>query len=170
MMSDCFLIILDELSGQSRTELNQLKALITKNSVYERRPYARNAETYVRRASFAATVNDSEVLTDRTGSRRFLCFEATRIDLYPAGPDHTAVYAQALALFREGFCFWFANADIAEINSNNEPFQLVSPEWSCLYLLPVSRYASRCRCCSPVANWSPYCRADTFSGDCFRYK
>ena len=132
MMSDCFLIILDELSGQSRTELNQLKALITKNSVYERRPYARNAETYVRRASFAATVNDSEVLTDRTGSRRFLCFEATRID-YTLPVDHTAVYAQALALFREGFCFWFANADIAEINSNNEPFQLVSPELELLY-------------------------------------
>ena len=39
-MSDCFLIILDELSGQSRVELNQLKALITKDSILERRPYA----------------------------------------------------------------------------------------------------------------------------------
>lgn len=82
--------------------------------------------------ALAATVNDSEVLTDRTGSRRFLCFEATRID-YTLPVDHTAVYAQALALFREGFCFWFANADIAEINSNNEPFQLVSPELELLY-------------------------------------
>ena len=66
----------------------------------------------MRRASFAATVNDSDVLTDRTGSRRFLCVEATRIDYTPP-VDHTAVYAQALALFRGGFCFWYANAGIA---------------------------------------------------------
>ncbi|WP_293714620.1 VapE domain-containing protein [uncultured Parabacteroides sp.] len=132
MMSDCFLIILDELSGQSRTELNRLKALITKNSVYERRPYARNAETYVRRASFAATVNDSEVLTDRTGSRRFLCFEATQID-YSSPVDYTGIYAQALALFRDGFRYWFADADIAEINDNNEPFQQLCPEAELFY-------------------------------------
>ena len=48
-------------------ELNRLKVMITKNTVRERRAYARNAETYTRRASFLATVNDSQVLTDRTG-------------------------------------------------------------------------------------------------------
>lgn len=42
MMSDCILIILDELSGQSRMEVNCLKAMITKDAVRERRPYARN--------------------------------------------------------------------------------------------------------------------------------
>ncbi|WP_455640761.1 VapE domain-containing protein [Parabacteroides sp.] len=127
LMSDCFLIILDELSGQSRVELNQLKALITKDSILERRPYARNAELFVRRASFAATVNDSQILTDRTGSRRFLCFETLRID-YLSEIDHAAIYAQALALYKQGFRYWFADGDIAEINDNNEPFQQSSPE------------------------------------------
>ena len=132
LMSDCFLIILDELSGQSRVELNQLKALITKDSILERRPYARNAETFVRRASFAATVNDSQILTDRTGSRRFLCFETLRID-YTSGIDHTAIYAQALALYKQGFRYWFADQDITEINENNEPFQQSSPEAELLF-------------------------------------
>lgn len=132
MMSDCFLIILDELSGQSRMELNRLKAMITKDSVRERRPYARNAEMYDRRASFAATVNDSQILTDRTGSRRFLCFEATQID-YTSPVDYAAVYAQALALFRDGFRYWFANTDIAEVNDNNEPFQQTCPEVELFY-------------------------------------
>lgn len=132
LMSDCFLIILDELSGQSRAELNRLKALITKDAVHERRPYARNAETYSRRASFAATVNDSQVLTDRTGSRRFLCFETTRID-YSASVDHAAVFAQALALYRQGFRYWFAESDIAEVNENNEPFQQEYPEIELFY-------------------------------------
>ena len=132
MMSDCFLIILDELSGQSRVELNQLKALITKDSILERRPYARNAELFLRRASFAATVNDSQILTDRTGSRRFLCFETTRID-YLSEIDHAAIYAQALALYKQGFRYWFADGEIAEINENNEPFQQSYPEMELFY-------------------------------------
>lgn len=132
LLSDCFLIVLDELSGQSRMELNRLKAMITKNYVRERRAYAHNAETYERRASFAATVNDSQVLTDRTGSRRFLCFEATRID-YLSPIDHKGVYAQALALYKDKFKFWFSDSDIAEINRNNEPFQQSSPEEELFY-------------------------------------
>ena len=132
MMSDCILIILDELSGQSRMEVNRLKAMITKDAVRERRPYARNAEVYDRRASFAATVNDNQILTDRTGSRRFLCFEATQID-YLSPVDYAAVYAQALALFRAGFRYWFADADIMEVNDNNEPFQQTSPEVELFY-------------------------------------
>ena len=86
----------------------------------------------MRRASFAATVNDSQVLTDHTGSRRFLCFETLRID-YTAEVDHNAVYAQALALYREGFCYWFANDDIAELNDNNETFQQLCPEAELLF-------------------------------------
>lgn len=132
LLSDCFLIILDELSGQSRMELNQLKALITKDSILERRPYARNAEPFVRRASFAATVNDSQILTDQTGSRRFLCFETTRID-YTAPIDYTAVYAQAMALYQKGFKYWFADQDITEVNENNEPFQQSNPETELFY-------------------------------------
>ena len=132
LLSDCFLIILDELSGQSRMELNRLKAMITKDSVYERRSYARNAETYTRRASFLATVNDSQVLTDRTGSRRFLCFEAQGID-YATPVDHAGIYSQALALYRSGFKFWFSGTEITEINLNNEAFQQSSPEEELFY-------------------------------------
>ena len=132
MMSDCFLVILDELSGQSKMELNRMKAMITKDAILERRPYARNAESFVRRASFAATVNDSQVLTDHTGSRRFLCFETLRID-YTSAVDHNAIYAQVLALYRAGFCYWFANNDIAELNDNNETFQQLCPEAELLF-------------------------------------
>lgn len=132
LLSDCYLIILDELSGQSRMELNRLKAMITKNFVRERRAYARNAEMYERRASFAATVNDSQVLTDRTGSRRFLCFETRTID-YQKPLDYKGIYAQAYALYKSGFKYWFSDNDITQINDNNEPFQQSSPEEELFY-------------------------------------
>lgn len=132
LLSDCFLIVLDELSGQSRPELNRLKTMITKDYIRERRAYARNAETYERRASFAATVNDSQVLTDRTGSRRFLCFEAKRID-YLSPVDHKNIFSQALAMYKAGFKFWFSEGEITEVNNNNESFQQNNPEEELFY-------------------------------------
>ena len=58
MMVDCLLIVIDEMSGQSYADLNRLKALTSTGVIYLRRPYGHYAETQIRHASFAATVND----------------------------------------------------------------------------------------------------------------
>ena len=90
MMVDCLLIVIDEMSGQSYADLNRLKALTSTGVIYLRRPYGHYAETQIRHASFAATVNDLQSLPDDNESRRFLCFEATRIDYQsPAGARNT---------------------------------------------------------------------------------
>ena len=74
------------------------------------------------------------MLTDRTGSRRFLCFETVRID-YLTPVDYSHIYSQALALYKGGFKYWFSDTDIAEINDNNEPFQQSSPEEELFYTI-----------------------------------
>ncbi|MDD2953808.1 MAG: BT4734/BF3469 family protein [Parabacteroides sp.] len=127
MMVDCLLIIIDEMSGQSYADLNRLKALTSTGVIYLRRPYGHYAETQIRHASFAATVNDLHSLPDDNESRRFLCFEATRID-YQSPVRHAGIYAQALALFRRGEKYWFSGEDIRKINENNETFRQRSPE------------------------------------------
>ena len=38
-----------------------------------------------------------------------------------------------MALFRAGFRYWFADADITEVNDNNEPFQQTNPEVELFY-------------------------------------
>ncbi len=38
------------------------------------------------------------------------------------------VYAQALALYRSGFRFWFEPDEIEQINQNNEKFRIISLE------------------------------------------
>lgn len=101
MMVDCLLIVIDEMSGQSYADLNRLKALTSTGVIYLRRPYGHYAETQIRHASFAATVNDLQSLPDDNESRRFLCFEATRID-YQSPVRHADIYAQALALLPPG--------------------------------------------------------------------
>ena len=60
-----------------------------------------------------ASVNESGFLTDATGSRRFLPVNAQHIDISAAqGLDIDQVWAEAHALFRQGYRYWFNAAEI----------------------------------------------------------
>jgi predicted P-loop ATPase len=126
-LSECFLIILDEFENLNRNQLGSIKELITKEKIKIRRPYGYSAENLPRRASFVASVNRSEFLTDATGNRRFLCFEAKKINYQHEIPIDN-VLAQALHLFKSGFRYWLDEKDIVEINSSNEKFRTISLE------------------------------------------
>ncbi len=131
-LSECILVNFDELGSLSMKEINKLKEIITKSVIRERRAYGRNTENYIRRASFTASVNNHQVLSDLTGSRRFLCFEAKTIDhLTPV--DYRNVYSQAVALLKSGFRYWLDSADIEEINDNNDAFRVRTPEEEFFY-------------------------------------
>ncbi len=121
-LSECMFINLDELENLSRPSSNTLKEIITKPSVLVRRPFMRNADSYIRRASFMGSVNTAQFLNDSSGSRRFLCFETIKINLNHE-VDIRLVYAQALALFRSGFAYFFNLDEINIINENNEKYQ-----------------------------------------------
>jgi len=131
-LSECILINFDELGTLSIKDINKLKELITKGVIRERRSYGYNADTMIRRASFTASVNSSSVLTDITGSRRFLCFDVKTID-YMRPVDYAGVFSQALSLFDTGFRFWFDKEEIDRVNENNEDFRVRSAEEEFLY-------------------------------------
>ena len=75
-----FINIDDQLKELNKQNENALKNLITTPAVKYRRPYDIYIEEYPHLASFMASVNGNEFLTDPTGSRRFLPFEVLRID------------------------------------------------------------------------------------------
>ncbi len=131
-LSECILVNLDEMEGLSTKELSQLKEMITKQVIRERRAYGKNPENYLRRASFTASVNNSQVLGDLTGLRRFLCFEAHTID-YQSPVNYTGVFSQACALLKSGFRYWLDADDIEQINRNNEDFRVRTPEEELFY-------------------------------------
>jgi len=79
-LSECLLINLDELASLNRGKESALKEVITKNEIRVRKVYRRNPESLIRRASFTGSVNDSQILTDTTGSRRFLIHEVESIN------------------------------------------------------------------------------------------
>ena len=115
-----------ELAAQAQV-VGQLSASYLENGRYLDMEELQHEEDFQRLASFAATVNDLQSLPDDNESRRFLCFEATRID-YQSPVRHADIYAQALALFRRGEKYWFSGEDIRKINENNETFRQRSPE------------------------------------------
>jgi predicted P-loop ATPase len=123
-ISECILINMDELETMSKSQIGELKEMVTKAAVRIRRAYGFHVENMPRRASFSGSVNDKEFLNDSTGSRRFLSFEITSIQ-YNHGISMDQVFSQAYALFKSGFRFWFDGAEIQEIAANNEQFQSV---------------------------------------------
>jgi predicted P-loop ATPase len=127
MLSESMIINLEELSTLSEKQLNELKEIITKKNIRLRRPYGRVNETLPRRASFTGSTNDKKILSDTTGSRRFLVFEAVRIN-YQHSVDIDQVLSQALGLYRIGTKFWFDESEIQTINQNNEQYRFKSVE------------------------------------------
>ena len=134
-LAECMLINLDELDSLTRKKEAELKEIITKSSIKYRRPYGYFAQNYIRRASFMASVNHESILSDSSGSRRFLVHKVFGID-YRNTVDMDKVYAQAYALYKSGFSFWFDGKDIAQINAQNATFELQTPEEELL----LSRY------------------------------
>lgn len=149
LLSEKMLIIIDELAYLNNRQLNELKEIITKKDVQIRRAYGRFTERMPRRASFAGSVNDKELLTDTTGSRRFLCFTLEHQINNNHNVDMNLVYAQALALFKGGFQYWFDLKEIHELNLNNEEFRVRSIEEE--YLLLTFERASKDQICKKMA-------------------
>ena len=71
----------DQLKALNKRDENELKNLITCPMVKYRMPYDKYVEEHPHLASFVASVNGNDFLTDPTGSRRFLPFEVLSIDI-----------------------------------------------------------------------------------------
>ena len=124
------LVCLEEIDNMKQRDLNQLKAITTMRTINERRSYGEFNEFHRHIASFCATGNNRFFLTDHTGNRRFLTFEVESIvppQTYDYG--YEGVYAQAYALWRQGFRYWFDEEENAEINRRNTEFEAPNKEW-----------------------------------------
>lgn len=132
-ISECCLILMDELENMSAANIADIKALITQETTFLRRAYTTRSQAYKHRASFAGTVNDKQFLYDTTGNRRFLCFEALSINV-AHGVPLDQLYAQAKNLLNAGFQYWFDEDEIAELNIKNNEYRFITSEEDMLNL------------------------------------
>ena len=123
----------DQLKALNKRDENELKNLITCPQVKYRMPYEKHFEERPHLASFVASVNGNDFLTDPTGSRRFLPFEVLAIDIERAKTiPMDAVYSEVKALLKDGFRYWFNDEEIAELHRNSEAFQVYTAEMELL--------------------------------------
>ena len=123
----------DQLKVLNKRDENELKNLITCPMVKYRMPYDKYVEEHPHLASFVASVNGNDFLTDPTGSRRFLPSEVLSIDIERAKAiSMDNVYAEAKALLKSGFRYWFDDEEIAELYRESEDFQVQTAEMELL--------------------------------------
>ncbi|QJW89232.1 hypothetical protein HNV11_07405 [Spirosoma taeanense] len=142
LLGEKFIVNLDDqLRSLNKRDGETVKTLITQGNITIRRPYDALSSELPRIASFLGSVNGNDFLTDPTGSRRFLPFEAFSIDIQAAQQlDINQVWAEAYQLFREGYTYWFTAEETADLFSNNEAFQVHTLEYELLleYYEPVA--------------------------------
>ncbi len=115
------LINLDEFDQVTDRYQGFLKYLQQKASVSTRRPYATQTETMKRNASFIATSNHSDLLSDPSGSRRFICVQVTGIIDNSQPIDYPQLYVQAVAALDRGERYWLeAEEERALIEANDD--------------------------------------------------
>ena len=123
----------DQLKALNKRDENELKNLITCPMVKYRMPYDKYVEEHPHLASFVASVNGNDFLTDPTGSRRFLPFEVLAIDIERAKEiSMDAVYTEAKALLNAGFRYWFNDEEITKLYKESEDFQVQTAEMELL--------------------------------------
>ena len=121
------LINMDEFDRYNMRTMATLKNLMQLKRLNYRKSHRSYYSQLPRIASFIGTSNQKELLTDTTGSRRFLCVEVMKkIDC--TLPDYDQLYAQLRAELLVGERYWFSAEEECEIQENNRLFYKQSPE------------------------------------------
>lgn len=141
-MTENLVINLEEIDTMPPSELNQLKAMVTQRYVDERRAYGRNKVHLPHVASFVATGNNLQFLTDDTGNRRWLPFEVESIDSpWETDIPYEGIYSQTYALYRDvNFRYWFSDEEIQQLRGHVQQFEVPRPEYELIltyYRKPV---------------------------------
>ncbi len=126
------LINMDEFDRYSEKMMATLKNLMQMKQVNYRKCFRAYYSNLPRIASFIGTSNEKSLLTDVSGSRRFLCMEVTRpIDCSPL--DYPQLYAQLKTELEWGRRYWLTKEEETEIQKHNRAFYKHSPEEEAFY-------------------------------------
>ena len=121
------LINMDEFDQYTERMMTLLKNLMQMKKVNYRKCFKAYYSDLPRIASFIGTSNEKSLLTDETGSRRFLCVEVEKpIDCSPI--DYAQLYAQLKFELESGKRYWLSKEEEEEIQLHNRAFYRHSPE------------------------------------------
>lgn len=126
LMAEMGLINLDEFDKYPAGKMPMLKNLMQMSSLHICKAYQKNYCDLPRIASFIGTSNRYDLMSDPTGSRRFLCVEVQKpIDC--DGIDHDQIFAQLKAELEQGVPYWFDKEQERELQRHNAAFYCACP-------------------------------------------
>ena len=126
------LINMDEFNQYNERMMTILKNLMQMKKVNYRKCFKAYYSDLPRIASFIGTSNEKSLLTDETGSRRFLCIEVEKpIDCSPI--EYAQLYAQLKFELESGKRYWLSKEEELEIQEHNRAFYRHSPEEEAFY-------------------------------------
>ena len=120
------LINLDEFDRIPVRRHPALKNVMQLTDLHVRKAYRRDTLRLPRIASFIATSNSHELLSDPSSSRRFLCVEVER-PIDNTNIEHAQIYAQLKDMFLGGERYGFTAEKEAEIQRANVAFYRTCP-------------------------------------------
>lgn len=122
-----FLINIDEFDQINANQQGFLKHLLQKPVANLRKPYGSTIQEMRRYASFIGTSNLKDLLTDPSGSRRFICIEVTGPIQTNVTINYHQLYAQAMHDIMKGERYWLDDTDEAIVKEYNREFERVDP-------------------------------------------
>lgn len=125
-LAEMGLLNLDEFDKYSPTKMPLLKNLMQMASLSLCKAYQKNYRSLPRIASFIGTSNRKDLLTDPTGSRRFICVLVEHpIDCKSI--EYSQLYAQLKEEILSGQRYWFTKEEEQELQRNNLSFYRQGP-------------------------------------------
>jgi len=101
-----------ELASVHRTEVERVKAFMTRREDRFRPPYGRRVVSWPRQLVFAGSTNREDYQIDDTGGRRFWGVRCTDIDLPAAEAIRDQLWAEAVVAFNANEKWWLDSSEL----------------------------------------------------------
>ena len=127
-MAQFMVINLDEFNQISpQVQQGFLKNLIQLPTLKYKPPYGSHVMEFPRLASFIATSNITDILSDPSGNRRFIGVELTGPIDVSVRPNYQQLFAQALSALNNGEKSYFDAQQVKLIMKSNSQFEIIQP-------------------------------------------
>ena len=127
-MAQFMVINLDEFNQISpQVQQGFLKNLIQLPTLKYKPPYGSHVMEFPRLASFIATSNMKDILSDPSGNRRFIGVEVTGPIDVSVRPNYQQLFAQALSALNNGEKSYFDAQQVKLIMKSNSQFEIIQP-------------------------------------------
>lgn len=124
-----WLVEVSELAALGKSEVEVVKAFLSRGTDHFRAPYAPGPKDYHRRGIFAGTTNADTYLRDASGARRFWPVKVGKVYVAELASDRDQLWAEASARYADGERWWLHEGVLVADATNEQEARYVADAW-----------------------------------------